>query len=123
MLQNNHENVHFLVKKVEKGGNFAFWSTSKLMVIFSGTKNHLYTSLTQFWDALYISFSHNKNFLISLTVVLNSLWVTDIGNMCHYMLVKFVCYGYCSRGPCLALVKSLTITESSFSRMAHPPVK
>jgi len=44
MLQNNHENVHFLVEKVEKDGNFAFWSASKSMVRFSGTKNHLYTS-------------------------------------------------------------------------------
>ena len=84
MLQNNHENVHFLVKKVEKGGNFAFWSTSKSMVIFSGTKNHLYSSLNQFWDTLYISFTQNRNFLISLTVVLVFPWVTDSGNMCHY---------------------------------------
>ena len=44
MLQYNHEDVHFLVEKVEKDDNFAFWSASKLMVMFSGTKNHLYTS-------------------------------------------------------------------------------
>ena len=44
MLQNNHEDVRFLVEKVEKDDNFAFWSASKLMVMFSGTKNHLYTS-------------------------------------------------------------------------------
>ena len=30
--------MHFLVKKVEKDGNFAFLSASKSMVIFSGTK-------------------------------------------------------------------------------------
>ena len=83
MLQNNPKNVHSLVKKVEKMA-LAFWSASKLMFIFSGTKNYLYTSQTLFLDTLYISFSQNRNFLISLSVVLDSLWVTDIGKMCHY---------------------------------------
>ena len=76
--------MNSLVEKVEKDGNFVFWSASKLMVIFSGTKNHLDTSYALFWDTLYISFSQNWNFLISLSVVLVSLWVTDIGNMRHY---------------------------------------
>ena len=42
-------------------------------------KNHLYTSFSLFWDTLYISFSQNQKFLISLSVVL----VLDFGNMCH----------------------------------------
>ena len=38
MLQNNHEKVHSIVEKGEKDGNFVFWSASKSMVRFSGTK-------------------------------------------------------------------------------------
>ena len=84
MLQNNHENVHFLVEKVEKDGILCFGQHQSQWSDFQGQKNHLYTSYALFWDTLYISFSQNWNFLISLSVVLVSLWVTDIGNMRHY---------------------------------------
>ena len=41
----------------------------------------IYILQRHFLDTLFSSFS---TFLISLSVVLDSLWVTDYGMMCHY---------------------------------------
>ena len=84
MIQINYENVHFFVIKVKKDDYFVFWSTSRVNAHIFMVKNHLCTLKTLFWVALYISFSKNRTFLISLLVVLDSLWVTDFGYIYHY---------------------------------------
>ena len=54
------------------------------MFTFLGSQNHFYPPDTLFWDTLYSNFSKNRNFLISLLLVLVSHGVTDFGNKCHY---------------------------------------
>ena len=54
MLQNN-ENVHFLVQKVEKDGNFVFWLASKSMVISGLPMGHRYWKYVSLcWSNSYI---------------------------------------------------------------------
>ena len=54
------------------------------MFTFLGSQNHFYPPDTLFWDTLYSNFSKNRNFLISLLLVLDSHGVTDFENKCHY---------------------------------------
>ena len=51
--------------------------------IFRVTKSFS-SSIDLILGPLYSSFSKNRNFLISLSVILDSLCIQDIGNMCHY---------------------------------------
>ena len=50
------------------------------MFTFLGSQNHFYPPDTLFWDTLYSNFSKNRNFLISLLLVLDSHGVTDFEN-------------------------------------------
>ena len=83
--KNFYDIARFLVLNDSKRCWFCISINARANVhIFRALKSFIF-NIDLFWDTLYSSFSKNLTFLISLSFVLNSLWVTDIGMMCHYI--------------------------------------
>ena len=80
MSQNNTENVYFLNYEMKKRWQFCVRANGP---IFQVIKSFI-SFIDPILDTLYINFSKNRNFLISLLVDLDSHGFIDYGNMSHY---------------------------------------
>ena len=103
---------------IQKDGNFVFWSMPDQMFIFLVSQNHFHLPQTLFWDTLYSSFSKSRNFLISLSAVLDSLGVTEFENKWHYA-GRIRIYGNYSRGPWVTYAQVWYIVGIFSSRPNH----
>ena len=84
MSQNNTENVYFLNYEIKKRWQFCVLVNVRANgPIFRVIKSFI-SFIDPILDTLYISFSKNRNFLISLLVDLDSHGFIDYGNMSHY---------------------------------------